>query len=83
MQFKFGTNRLLDPRIASDVSLCSCAAAVLLPAAVGFMVDGDSVQRWLLLKTDVGGYVARTTHAQYCHDKSQEVSERTDGFKSI
>ena len=27
MQFKFGTNRLLDPRNASDVSLCSCAAA--------------------------------------------------------
>ena len=50
---------------------------------LGFMADGDPVQRGLLLKTDMGRYVARTTHAQYYHDKSQEVSKRMDGFKSI
>ena len=50
---------------------------------LGFMADGDPVQHGLLLKTDVGRYVARSTHAQYATTTPQEVSERPDGFKSI
>ena len=32
------------------------------------MAGNDLVQYGLLLKTDVGRYVARTTHAEYCDD---------------